>query len=230
MSAPRISTAPSPPGSRPWARTGCSPPMKTWRCTAMRIRPGGTNPMSARHPRPLRPTRSNRCRPWCAPPTSTEIPLYAISTGRNLAYGGSAPVYSGSVVLDLKRMNRVLEVNERNAYALVEPGVSYFDLYEHITKQKPGCVDRSARSGLGQRDRQCARRRRRLDGLALPRSLRRALRHGGGAGQRRDRAHRHGRAAATRRPGSTTAGDMARGWMGCSARATWAWSRRWAST
>ena len=44
--------------------------------------------------------------------------------------------YSGSVVLDLKRMNRVLEVNERNAYALVEPGVSYFDLYDHITKAK----------------------------------------------------------------------------------------------
>jgi 4-cresol dehydrogenase (hydroxylating) len=64
------------------------------------------------------------------------IPLYPISTGRNLAYGGSAPVYSGSVVLDLKRMNRVLEVNERNAYALVEPGVSYFDLYEHIQKAK----------------------------------------------------------------------------------------------
>jgi FAD/FMN-containing dehydrogenase len=62
------------------------------------------------------------------------VPLYAISTGRNLAYGGSAPVYSGSVVLDLKRMNKVIEVNERNAYALVEPGVNYLDLYEHITK------------------------------------------------------------------------------------------------
>ena len=45
-------------------------------------------------------------------------------------------MYSGSVVLDLKRMNRVLEVNERNAYALVEPGVSYFDLYNHIQKAK----------------------------------------------------------------------------------------------
>ena len=29
------------------------------------------------------------------------IPLYPISTGRNLGYGGSAPVLSGSVVLDL---------------------------------------------------------------------------------------------------------------------------------
>ncbi len=61
-----------------------------------------------------------------------KIPIYPISTGKNLGYGGSAPVYSGSVVLDLKRMNRILEVNERNAYALVEPGVSYFDLYRYI--------------------------------------------------------------------------------------------------
>jgi 4-cresol dehydrogenase (hydroxylating) len=60
------------------------------------------------------------------------VPLYPISTGRNLAYGGTAPVLSGSVVLDLKRMNRVLDVSEKNAYALVEPGVSYFDLYRHI--------------------------------------------------------------------------------------------------
>ena len=63
------------------------------------------------------------------------VPLYPISTGRNLGYGGSAPNHSGSVVLDLKRMNRVLEVNERSAYALVEPGVSYFDLYRHIQEK-----------------------------------------------------------------------------------------------
>ena len=44
-----------------------------------------------------------------------KIPIYAISTGKNLGYGGSAPAYSGSVVLDLKRMNRILEVNEKNA-------------------------------------------------------------------------------------------------------------------
>jgi FAD/FMN-containing dehydrogenase len=44
-------------------------------------------------------------------------------------------VLSGSIVLDLKRLNRVLEVDEANAYALVEPGVSYFDLYRHIQER-----------------------------------------------------------------------------------------------
>jgi 4-cresol dehydrogenase (hydroxylating) len=63
------------------------------------------------------------------------VPLYPISTGRNLGYGGSAPNATGTVVLDLKRMNRVLEVSERNAYALVEPGVSYFDLYRYIQEK-----------------------------------------------------------------------------------------------
>jgi (+)-pinoresinol hydroxylase len=64
-----------------------------------------------------------------------KIPLYAISTGKNLGYGGSAPNHSGSVVLDLKRMNRIIEVNESNAYAIVEPGVSYFDLYNYISEK-----------------------------------------------------------------------------------------------
>jgi (+)-pinoresinol hydroxylase len=64
-----------------------------------------------------------------------KIPLWTISTGKNLAYGGSAPRLSGTVVLDLKRMNRILEVNDRNHHALVEPGVSYFDLYRYIQER-----------------------------------------------------------------------------------------------
>lgn len=60
------------------------------------------------------------------------VPVYPVSTGRNLGYGGAAPVLSGSLVIDLKRMNRIIEVNEDQAYAIVEPGVSYFDLYRHL--------------------------------------------------------------------------------------------------
>lgn len=64
------------------------------------------------------------------------IPIYPISTGKNLGYGGSAPVYSGSVVLDLKRMTRIIEVDDVNHHAIVEPGVSYFDLYDYIQEKK----------------------------------------------------------------------------------------------
>jgi (+)-pinoresinol hydroxylase len=63
------------------------------------------------------------------------IPIYPISTGKNLGYGGSAPNLSGSVVLDLKRMNRVIEVDDKRHFAIVEPGVSYFDLYRYIQER-----------------------------------------------------------------------------------------------
>ncbi|HTH62830.1 MAG TPA: FAD-binding oxidoreductase [Paraburkholderia sp.] len=63
------------------------------------------------------------------------LPLWTVSTGRNFAYGGAAPRLSGSVVLDLQRMNRVLDVNESLAYALVEPGVSYYDLYAALRQR-----------------------------------------------------------------------------------------------
>jgi 4-cresol dehydrogenase (hydroxylating) len=60
------------------------------------------------------------------------IPLYAISTGKNFAYGGPSPNVRGSVTVDLKRMNRVLEVDASRNFAVVEPGVSYIDLYRYI--------------------------------------------------------------------------------------------------
>jgi 4-cresol dehydrogenase (hydroxylating) flavoprotein subunit len=60
------------------------------------------------------------------------VPLWTTSQGRNNGYGGSAPRVDGSVVVNLRRMNRVLEIDEEHAYAVVEPGVSFFDLYEAV--------------------------------------------------------------------------------------------------
>ncbi|MFT4307561.1 MAG: FAD-binding oxidoreductase [Microbacterium sp.] len=62
------------------------------------------------------------------------IPLHAISTGKNLGYGGASPRTRGTVVVHLgKRMNHILEVNEKYGYALLEPGVTFTDLHAHIT-------------------------------------------------------------------------------------------------
>lgn len=60
------------------------------------------------------------------------VPLWPISRGKNLAYGGSAPRMSGTVVLDLSRMQRIVEVDAEHAYCRLEPGVGFYDLYDHL--------------------------------------------------------------------------------------------------
>jgi 4-cresol dehydrogenase (hydroxylating) len=60
------------------------------------------------------------------------VPLWTHSVGKNNGYGGPAPRVDGSVIVSLRNMNRVLEIDEDLAYAVVEPGVRWFDLYEAI--------------------------------------------------------------------------------------------------
>src|SRR5690606_7512247 len=64
-----------------------------------------------------------------------KTPLYPISTGKNYGYGGASPNLSGSIIVDLKRMNRILRVDDERNFALVEPGVTYFDLYRYIQER-----------------------------------------------------------------------------------------------
>lgn len=63
------------------------------------------------------------------------IPLWPISRGKNYGYGGAAPRMSGSVVLDLGRMRRILDIDVDRGVALVEPGVGFFDLYDHLESE-----------------------------------------------------------------------------------------------
>ena len=63
------------------------------------------------------------------------IPLWPVSMGKNFAYGTAAPEMRGSVILDLKRMNRVLEIDEVLGTALVEPGVSFFDFKAELDRR-----------------------------------------------------------------------------------------------
>src|SRR5215472_16512799 len=62
----------------------------------------------------------------------TGVPLWAHGQGRNNGYGGPAPRVKGSVIVSLRNMNRVLEIDPDCAYAVVEPGVRWFDLYDAI--------------------------------------------------------------------------------------------------
>ena len=65
-----------------------------------------------------------------------KIPVWTISTGRNFGYGSAAPVERGQIVLDLKKMNKILHIDPELCTALVEPGVTYQMLYDYIKENK----------------------------------------------------------------------------------------------
>jgi 4-cresol dehydrogenase (hydroxylating) len=60
------------------------------------------------------------------------LPLWTFSKGKNWGYGATMAAQDGAVILLLERMNRILEVNEDLAYAVIEPGVTYKQLADHL--------------------------------------------------------------------------------------------------
>jgi 4-cresol dehydrogenase (hydroxylating) len=68
------------------------------------------------------------------------VPVWTVSTGKNYGYGGAAPQAPGSIVMDLHRMDQVLEVNEECGYALLEPGVTFMALDKHLRQHAPALM------------------------------------------------------------------------------------------
>jgi 4-cresol dehydrogenase (hydroxylating) len=52
----------------------------------------------------------------------TNTPVYPISSGKNWGYGSSVPASDGCVLLDLGRMNRIVDFSEELGY-VTEPGL-----------------------------------------------------------------------------------------------------------
>lgn len=73
------------------------------------------------------PTSAEQVRAVVAIANRHRIRLSTYTGGRHR--GQAMP---GSVIVDLRRMNRVVEIDEDCAYAVIEPGVTFFDLYEHL--------------------------------------------------------------------------------------------------
>ena len=85
---------------------------------------------------------------FCGPPTREHIqlslriankhrtPVYVISSGFNWGYGSRVPVEDNCVILDLRRMNRILDFSEELAYITVEPGVTQRQVIEFLQRNK----------------------------------------------------------------------------------------------
>jgi 4-cresol dehydrogenase (hydroxylating) len=61
-----------------------------------------------------------------------DVPVWPHSQGRNNGYGGPSPRVRGSIQIGFRNMDRVLEIDDELAFAVVEPGVRWMDLYEAL--------------------------------------------------------------------------------------------------
>jgi 4-cresol dehydrogenase (hydroxylating) flavoprotein subunit len=67
--------------------------------------------------------------------TRFATPVYPISSGRNWGYGSRIPPADGCVLMDLGRMDRIVDFNEALAYVTVEPGVTQAQLYAFLEER-----------------------------------------------------------------------------------------------
>lgn len=88
-------------------------------------------------PMALRPGNVDEVAAIVAEANERRICLYPFSTGKNWGMGSKLPVTDGSVVVDLSRLNRIVEVNERSRYAVIEPGVTQGHLAKHLAAHHP---------------------------------------------------------------------------------------------
>jgi FAD/FMN-containing dehydrogenase len=66
------------------------------------------------------------------------VPVTAYVAGGNI--GGLAIPLKAGITMDLKRMNRILEINETDMYALVEAGTTFGQLKGHLEKHHSDLV------------------------------------------------------------------------------------------
>jgi glycolate oxidase len=63
----------------------------------------------------------------------TKTPLTPFSSGLNL-HGAAIPA-QGGLVLDMSGMDSIIEINDKDLYVIIEPGVTYAKLQEALEKQ-----------------------------------------------------------------------------------------------
>ena len=64
-----------------------------------------------------------------------KVTVFPISGGRNHGYNSSSPLSQNTVVLDLKHLNRILEYSREFNYVVIEPGVTFAELYQFLVNQ-----------------------------------------------------------------------------------------------
>lgn len=64
--------------------------------------------------------------------TEERVVLHPVSRGKNYGLGSRVPPEDGAALLDLSRMDRILEHDEALAFITVEPGVTFQQAHQHL--------------------------------------------------------------------------------------------------
>ena len=76
----------------------------------------------------IRPGNREEVRSCVRAANEHRAPIYPVSTGKNWGYGSRVPPADGSVLMELRRLDRITDYDEKLAYVTVEPGVTFRQL------------------------------------------------------------------------------------------------------
>lgn len=82
------------------------------------------------------PTSSDQVQKVVLAAREHDVPIWPLSTGRNFGYGEKTACYPGGITMILDRMTRIWHVDEELGYAVIEPGVTYKQLNDHLKATK----------------------------------------------------------------------------------------------
>ncbi len=105
--------------------------------SAVALRAVETSTFATRHrvPAIVRPGSRAEVQECLRIASRRQVPVYPISSGKNWGYGSRVPASDGCVLLDLGRMNRIVDFNEDLAYVTVEPGVTQAQLFAFLKER-----------------------------------------------------------------------------------------------
>ncbi len=64
------------------------------------------------------------------------VTIWPVSTGKNWGYGETTACYPDGITMILSRMNKIWHVDEKLGFAVLEPGVTYQQLNDHLKATK----------------------------------------------------------------------------------------------
>ena len=102
---------------------------------ALREAETGTYHTGNRVPAIVRPANRREVQECLRVANRCKISVYPVSGGKNWGYGSRMPSSDNCVILDLSRMNRIVEFNEELGYVTLEPGVTQAQLQKFLQER-----------------------------------------------------------------------------------------------